>query len=558
MLSIAALGSTSAAPLDTRLAVIWAVAFVLVTVTITGFSGRVGWSAPIVLVAVGAVASFIPAVPRIGIDPELVLYGVIPPLLFAAAIRTSFRDVRARRDSILTLSIGLVAFTVVVVGFASWILMPAIGLAAAFALGAVVAPTDAVAVTALAGRINLPRRVVTILEGESLLNDATALVALNAAITAIVAVVNPWRVAGDFVIAVVGGVTVGLAVGWILAAIRKRLRAPVLDTSLSLITPYLAFIAAQSFGGSGVLAVVIAGLFLGYRSPSIQSAEARVAERLNWRTVEYLLQNAVFLFIGLNLSAIVEGALTDGPGLWPTVAICAGILVTLVVARFLWVSAVTVLYHRGPRLLRERSWNWRNAIAVSSAGIRGVVTLIAVFLLPAETPQRSFLQFLAFVVVVGTLLEGLLLPTVIRALKLPSPNYDQEHQERFALMAEAEQAGVDDLVNHLTDTDEEEVVERLRMNSAFLEEAIANPVNDGREPRLAAYTRLRKTMIAAQREAVLRARREGRYQEPAILAVLAAIDAEETALKLAAPRRKTAEPTPKVVGRRPRPRRTRG
>ncbi|MFC5502042.1 Na+/H+ antiporter [Lysinimonas soli] len=547
MLSLAAPGpttlasitaSTASAPLDTRLAVIWVVAFVLVTVTITGISGRVGWSAPIVLVAVGAVVSFISAVPRIGIDPELVLYGVIPPLLFAAAIRTSFRDVRARNDSILMLSIGLVAFTVVAIGFAAWILMPAIGLAAAFAFGAVVAPTDAVAVTAIAGRINLPRRVVTILEGESLLNDATALVALNASIAAIVAVVNPWVVAGDFVIAVVGGVAVGLAVGWVLAAIRKRLHAPVLDTSLSLITPYLAFIAAQSFGGSGVLAVVIAGLFLGYRSPSIQSAEARVAERLNWRTIDYLLQNAVFLFIGLNLSAIVEGALKNGPGVWPTVGICLGILLALVVVRFIWVFAITLLYRRGPRFLRSRGWSWRNAAAVSSAGIRGVVTLIAVFLLPPETPQRSFLQFLAFVVVVGTLLEGLLLPTIIRALKLPAPNYDQEHQERFALMAEAEQAGVDELANHLTDSDEEEVVERLRMNSAFLEEAIANPPEDGREPRLVAYTRLRKTMIAAQRQAVLQARREGRYQEPAVLSVLAAIDAEETALKLAAPRKK--------------------
>ena len=312
--------------LDTRVAVIWVVAFVVVTVAITGFSGRVGWSAPIALILVGAIVSFIPGVPHIGIDPELVLYGVIPPLLFAAAIRTSVRDVRARNDSILALSVGLVAFTVVVVGFVAWALMPAIGLAAAFALGAVVAPTDAVAVNAVAGRIALPRRLVTVLEGESLLNDATALVALNATIVAIVAVVNPWMVVGDFVLAVVGGVAVGLAIGWLLSAIRRQLKSSVLDTSLSLITPYLAFIAAQSFGGSGVLAVVIAGLFLSYRSPVIQSAEARIAERLNWRTVDYLLQNAVFLFIGLNLVDITVGAVHDSPGLWPTIGICAGIL----------------------------------------------------------------------------------------------------------------------------------------------------------------------------------------------------------------------------------------
>ena len=523
---------------DTRIAVIWAVAFVVVTVTITGFTGRVGWSAPIALILVGTLVSLVPGVPQIGIDPELVLYGVIPPLLFAAAIRTSVRDVRARNDSILALSVGLVAFTVVVVGFVAWALMPAIGLAAAFALGAVVAPTDAVAVSAVAGRIPLPRRLVTVLEGESLLNDATALVALNAAIVAIVSVVNPWLVVGDFVIAVLGGVAVGLALGWILSMIRKQLRAPVLDTSLSLITPYLAFIVAQSFGGSGVLAVVIAGLFLAYRSPSIQSAEARIAERLNWRTVDYLLQNAVFLFIGLNLVDITQGALAHSPGLWPTIGICAGILGALLVSRFIWVMTLTLLYRRGPRFLRGRSWSWRNGVAVSSAGIRGVVTLIAVFLLPRSTHGLEFLRFLALVVVVGTLLEGLLLPVIIRALKLPTPNYDQEHQERFALMAEAEQAGVDKLLADRAPTDSDEVIERLRLNSVFLEESIAQPKQDGVEPTLAAYNRLRKLMIGAERSAVLRARREGRYQEPAIEAVLAAIDAEETALKLASPRKK--------------------
>lgn len=542
-------------PVDTRVAVIWAVAFVVVTVTITGLTGRVGWSAPIALILVGTLVSFIPAVPHIGLDPELVLYGVIPPLLFAAAIRTSVRDVRARNDSILALSVGLVAFTVVAVGFVAWALMPAIGLAAAFALGAVVAPTDAVAVNAVAGRIALPRRLVTVLEGESLLNDATALVALNAAAVAIVSVVNPWLVVGDFVIAVVGGVAVGLALGWILSMIRKQLRAPVLDTSLSLVTPYLAFILAQSFGGSGVLAVVIAGLFLAYRSPSIQSAEARIAERLNWRTVDYLLQNAVFLFIGLNLVDITKGAIANGPGPLPTVAICAGLLGALVVSRFVWVMTLTLLYRRGPRFLRGRSWSWRNGLAVSSAGIRGVVTLIAVFLLPASTPGLEFLRFLALVVVVGTLLEGLLLPSIIRALKLPTPNYDQEHQERFALMAEAEQAGVEHLMANRTSADSDEVVERLRLNAVFLEESIAQPKQDGVEPTLAAYNRLRKLMIGAERSAVLRARREGRYQEPAIESVLAAIDAEETALKLASPRKKEPEKPMRAVGAASRARR---
>ena len=531
--------------MDPVTTIAWIVAFVLVTVTVTGFTGRIGWSAPVALVVVGAAVSFIPAVPTVTIQPEVILYGVLPPLLFAAAIRTSFRDIRARNDSILALSIGLVAFTVFAVGFATWMLVPAISLAAAFAFGAVVAPTDAVAVSAVAGRLRLPRRLVTILEGESLLNDATALVALNAAIAALVSVLNPWAIAGDFVLAVVGGVAVGFGIGWALFEIRKLLRASVLDTSLSLITPYLAFLLAQAIHGSGVLAVVIAGIFLAYRSPTVQSAEARIAERVNWKTIQFLLENAVFLFIGLSLAGIIEGAVETGPGLWPTIVICIGILLTLVVSRFIWVLGLTVLYKRGPALLRGRQWSWRNAVAVSSAGIRGVVTLAAAFLLPPETPQRSFLQFLAFVVVFGTLLEGLALPAILRALRLPSPNYDQENMERQALMAEAEQAGLASLEEAVTDDDEAEIVDRLRSNAAFHSETLGQAPPDGGEPRRAAYTRLRRTMIRSQRSAVLAARKDGRYQEAAVLAVLTTIDAEESALKTTAPANKlTPQPHP--------------
>src|SRR6185437_4843135 len=271
----------------------------------------------------------IPGVPQVAIQPELILYGLLPPLLFAAAIQTSFVDVRARRDGILLLSVGLVAFTVVVVGFATYLAVPALTVAAAFAFGAVVAPTDTVAVTAIAGRVHLPRRLVTVLEGESLLNDATALVALNASIAAIVSIVNPWAIAGDFVIAVLVGVGMGLLVGWVLSLIRKQLRSPVLDTSLGLITPYLAFIPSQFLHGSGILSVVVAALYLGYRSPTIQTAEARIAETINWRTIEFLLQNAVFLFIGLELSGILNSAFRSGITVTQTIWISIAVLLAL-------------------------------------------------------------------------------------------------------------------------------------------------------------------------------------------------------------------------------------
>lgn len=522
---------------DTVGTIVWVVSFVVVTVAVTGLSRRVGWSAPVVLVLVGALVSFIPGVPSIAVEPDLILYGLLPPLLFAAAIRTSFSDVRARRDSILLLSVGLVAFTVVTVGLAAWLVVPAITLAAAFAFGAVVAPTDAVAVTAVAGRLNLPRRLVTVLEGESLLNDATALVALNAAVAAIIATVNPGMVVLDFGIAVVGGLGVGLAVAFVMGFIRKQLRSPVLDTSLSLVTPFVAFIPAQLIHGSGVLAVVVAGLYLGYRAPVIQTAEARIAESLNWRTIQFLLENAVFLFIGLSLYGILTSAMSTAPGLWTTVWISVVILFVLFASRFVWMVFTTSLYRYGPKRIRSRGWSWRNGIAVSFAGIRGVVTLAAVFLLPEETPGRSFLQFLAFIVVVGTLLEGLTLPLIIRALKLPPPDYSQEQTEAHMLMAEAQTIGLARLEEEVSDADEERVVNRLRLNATFLSDALENPAADGVEPPARAYNRLRRIMIAAERQAVLDARREGRYQDRAVKSVLAKIDVEETELNLGKPKK---------------------
>ncbi|MCU1525192.1 MAG: Na+/H+ antiporter [Microbacteriaceae bacterium] len=517
------------------LIIIWIVSFVLVTVAVTGFSRRVGWSAPIVLVAVGAIVSFIPGVPQVVIDPDLILYGLLPPLLFAAAIRTSFVDVRARGDSILALSVGLVLFTVVVVGFFTWLIVPAITLATGFAFAAVVAPTDAVAITSIAGRLRLPRRLVTILEGESLFNDATALVALAAAITAIVGTLNPWAVVGDFVLAVVVGTAFGFAVGYGLTAIRKVLHAPVLDTSLSLVTPFIAFIPAQLLHGSGVLSVVIAGLLVGQSAPVVQSARARIAETLNWRTIRFLLENSVFLFIGLNLAGILGGVTASGLGIWQTILICLGTLLVLVVARFTWISIITLIFRHGSPRLRERAWGWGNTVAIGFAGLRGVVTLAAVFLLP-PVPQRPFLQFLAFVVVVGTLLQGLALPWIVRWLGLPAPNGDQELVEAQMLMAEAKAAGVVQLDLEISEADSEAVVERLRADAALLGESLSDPAPGDSEPVQAAFGRLRLAMIVAERQAVLSARVAGRYQEPAVRAILAAIDAEEIAIRTLSPK----------------------
>ena len=270
--------------------------------------------------------------------------------------------------------------------------------------------------------------------------------------------------------------------------IRKQLRSPVLDTSLGLITPYLAFIPAQFLHGSGILAVVVAGLFLGYRSPTIQTAEARIAETINWRTIQFLLENAVFLFIGLELSSILRGAFSSGITVGQTVVISIVVLLALFVARLIWMVLTTALYRYGPQRLRERGWNWPTGIAVSFAGIRGVVTLAAVFLLPPQTPHREFLQFLAFVVVVATLLEGLALPWIIRRLQLPPPDFAQEAGEMQRLLAEAQTAGLEHLQTEVTGNEDERVIERLRINAVFLADALENPQPDRGRGRAASNT----------------------------------------------------------------------
>ncbi|MGN6409664.1 MAG: cation:proton antiporter [Curtobacterium sp.] len=516
--------------MDVEVTLGWVVAFLVVTVAVSAAARRVGWSAPLALVVIGVAVSYVPGVPRVDVEPDFVLSVLLPPLLFAAALQTSLSDVRARRESLLLLSVGLVAFTTLVVGVVTWAVVPTLTLAAAFAFGAVVAPTDAVAVTAVTRRAPLPRLLASILDGESLLNDATALVALNTAVVAIVATFDPVRAAGEFVLAVVGGVGVGLLVAFVMGAVRRRLSAAVLDTSLSLVTPYVAFLLAHGIGASGPLAVVVTGLFLGYRAPVLQSAEARLAESLNWRTVQFLLENAVFLLIGLSLPAILRGALSSGFGLGRALLVIGVVLVTLVAARLGWSFAVTAVYRWGPTRLRRRSWQWRLNVPVTVAGVRGVVTLAAVFLLPEETPHRAFLQFLAFVVVVATLLLGLSLPWVIRRTALPPPNLDQERMETQLLLAEARAESLR-LVDGLDDGDYDgRAVERVRIDAALLGETLVG--DDGlRAGRAASYAELRMRTIAEERRAVLRARREGRYAETSIRAVLTVLDIEEAAVR---------------------------
>jgi Na+/H+ antiporter len=509
-------------------------ALVMAVAVVAGAARRLGLSPPVVLVVVGFLAALVPGVPDYTLDPDVVLVGLLPPLLYAAAIRTSLVDVRANRQAIGILAVGAVIFTMFAVGLVAWALIPGVPLAAALALGAIVAPPDAVAATTIARRVGMPRKIVSILEGESLVNDATALVALRSAIIAITASVGVWEVLGSFALSVFGGLAVGLAVATVLAIVRRHVEDPVLDTSLSFVAPFLAYLPAEALHASGVLAVVVTGLLLGHKSPVLQSAASRMSEQTNWRTIAFLLENTVFLLIGLQLPNIISLASKSELGTTRLVAICATILVATIVARIVWIFAAAAVYHFGPEPLRRQAWPWAYATLVSWAGMRGVVTIAAAFLLPRDTPQRSILVLAAVVVVAGSLLvQGTTLPLLVRRLGLPGPDAAEDNLQEAALLSRAARAGLERLEELRRPTDDAEVLALLeartqqRANSAW--ERLGNRTGTGETPS-ETYRRLRLKMLAAERDVVLKARDSGTADDEVLREVLATLDSEESLL----------------------------
>ncbi len=508
-------------------------ALVVAVAVVAASARRLGLSAPLVLVVVGVLASLIPGMPEYHLDPDVVLIGFLPPLLYAAALRTSLVDVRTNRQAIGILAVGAVAFTAVLVGLVAWAVIPGVSLAAALALGAVVSPPDAVAATTIARKVGMPRRIVSILEGESLLNDATALVALRTTIAAIATSVTVLEVGADFVLAAGGGVVVGLVLATLLAAARRRVQDPVLDTTLSLVAPFLTYMAAESVEASGVLAVVIVGLLLGHKSPALQSASSRLAEQTNWRTITFVLENAVFLLIGLQVPQVVRNATDDDFGAFQLTLICAVVLLATLLTRIVWVFTATALYKYGTPTMRAKAWSWSYATLVSWAGMRGVVTLAAAFVLPEETPHRDVLVLAAFAVVGGTLLiNGTTLPWLVRRLDLPGPDPAEDALEEAALLSKATRAGLAKLEELKAEGADPAVIERLeertrsRADAAW--ERLGAPSDD--ETPSEQYRRLRQEMLHAERRVVLEARDSGKVDDEVLRDVLTLLDAEESLL----------------------------
>ena len=512
---------------------------VLVAVVCAGsaLGRKLNVSVPLLLVLAGVAGSFLPFIPPIDLNPELVLVGLLPPLLYAAALRTSLFDFGSNRRAIGLLSVGYVIFGTLAVGFVVWWLFPEIPLAAAIALGAVVAPPDAVAATAIARKVGMPRRIVTILEGESLVNDATALVCLRAALAAIAGTVSAAGIASGFVLAAGGGLVVGLAAAYVLTELRKRIRNVAINTSTSLMAPFVAYLPAEAIHASGVLAVVVTGLVMGTKAPSMPNGAARLSQRSNWNTVQFLLENSVFLLIGLQVRTIIEGVQDDSLGAGRIWAGCAVILLAVLLLRPVWVFPATYLPRLIPAVRRkDPAPPWQFAAIVSWAGMRGVVTLAAVLVLPADLEHRSVLILAAMVVVGGTLtLQGFTLPALVRMLRIQGPDQREDALNQASLMQLATAAGVERLQELRTPNDPPEVVAMLKRRTQerglAAWERLGRPTSEAATPSQR-YAQLRLAMLDAERAKVLELRRGGAYAHEVLSEVLDRLDVEESMLDI--------------------------
>jgi len=508
------------------------VAIAAVVVLVAATARRLGASAPLLLVAVGVVLSFIPAVPEVEVGPEVILLGILPPLLYAASIRTSLVDLGANKRVIGLLSVGLVIFTAFGVALVVWRLLD-VPFAAALAVGGVVAPPDAVAATAVARRIGLPRRIVTILEGESLFNDATVLVTVRVAIVAIAGTVSLAQVGVDFLRAAIGGILVGLVIAWVLARIRRAVTDTTTDTALSFIAPWLAYLPAEAVHASGVLAVVVCGILLGHKAPVIQSAQSRMAERLNWTTIQYLLENAVFLIIGLQAHLIFTAVARSSFGLGPAIELSLVVLLAVMLLRPVWILLFGALLWLAPGK-RFDSRYFRTGLVLSWAGMRGVVTLAAAFLLPLTTPHRETLVFLALVVTIGTLLiQGLTLPSLARWLDVHGPDPREDALQTATVLQRAVARGNAELERHVTPDTPTEILDQLRLIGQRRTDLAWEQLGVTREDEPSpneSYRRLRRMMLVAEREEVLRLRDTGILDHEVLDEVMRTLDLEESML----------------------------
>ncbi|MFT4088176.1 MAG: cation:proton antiporter [Gordonia sp. (in: high G+C Gram-positive bacteria)] len=547
--------------------VVMVVALLAIAAT-TVVGPKVGLAAPLLLVAVGVAASFIPSLRDFEIDPEWILEGLLPPLLYSSAVSMPSMNFRREFRAIGGLSVLLVVASALLLGLFFMAVLPDLGFAWGVALGAIISPTDAVA-TSLVKQTAVSKRVVALLDGESLLNDATALVVLRTAIVATAAAFSFWGALGTFAYSVVVACVVGFVVGLANLAVRKRIGEPAVNTVLSFAVPFLASIPAELLGGSGLVAAVVAGLVTGYWAPRLLSPRTRLSDMQNWRTVELVLEGVIFLTLGLQVRQVLEGVERDHAGVGQAVLIAVVALVITVVIRALYVGPLIRFLSwrrvRGARVqarferlqeklstpegrqqaaarLQERSrgrrapsekrldrfsqrvtrgladieyfvrapLGWREGTTVVWAGMRGAVTVAAAHTLPDDTPQRSTLILIAYAVALLSLgIQGGTIGLLLKVIAPPDDGSAAEHdaQER------------------------ERLVELIRDAAQQIPEPDV-PEHADRQKQFEAALRHRRDVLDAKRSALLDARDDGTFDADVLEELLMNLDASQIALEL--------------------------
>jgi len=496
---------------------------------------------PIFFVIGGSLLGLIPKLPKVHLDPELVFLFFLPPLLFPAALFTSWRDFRSNLRPISLLAIGLVLFTTVAVALLAHYSLD-LPLAAGFVLGAIISPPDAIAASAIAERLKVPRRIVTILEGESLVNDATALVAYRFAVVAVATgSFSLAKATGQFFIVGIGGVLVGVVAGWLAERFHRRVDDAPIEITVSLLTPFAAYLSAERMGVSGVLAVVTAGLYLGRLMPEILSSRTRLQGGPVWAMVEFLLNGFVFILIGLQLREVLGALPSYSIGRLVRYALIISLAV--VVIRLLWVFPAAYL----PRMLfkkiraKDPYPSWQQLTIVGWTGMRGVVSLAAALALPltiqngSPFPGRDLILFLTFTVILATLVvQGLSLPPLIRWLGVEDDG-SAEKEEREARLR-ANQAALARL-NEISESDpaKADALQRLRIEyeDHIRQVEGAERESAGTPLRLfsSEYERLSYDALREERRTILRLRNESVISDEVLRRIQRDIDLAEARLQ---------------------------
>ena len=494
---------------------------------------------PILLVLGGLALGFVPGMPTIELSPDLVLVAFLPPLLYGAAFFTPLRELRANAGSISTLAVGLVLATTVAVAVVAHAVIPELTWPTAFVLGAIVSPTDPTAATAIAQRLGLPRRLIAIIEGESLVNDGTALVVYRVAVVAVVTgSFSLASASARFVLSVIGGILVGLAAGIVIRQVRRRLNNPPVEITISILSGYFAYLPAHALDVSGVLAAVTVGVYMGWYTPELTTSQTRLQGQAVWEIVFLGLNAVLFALVGLQLPAILDelsAALSTGELLGYAALVTA----VVVVVRFAWVVVAAYM----PRMMRaDGSPPWKGAVVLSWSGMRGAVSLAAALALPLTTdadaafPNRDLIVFLTFGVILGTLVvQGLTLPGLIRWLDLEDDGLAEKEEAKARIRAaEAALARLDELVDE--DWVNADTAERMRGLYGFRRDRFRSrfdPGSDGAiEGQSLSYQRLRRELLEAERQELRRLRLEGRIDDDVVRKVQRDLDLENERLDI--------------------------